>query len=61
MKWWKTLHQSLRTYALEKSEKLTTSVADLSLKLIGIFTASLKTAKLVTWGSPRGQAEYISA
>lgn len=59
MKWWKILHQSLRTYALEKSEKLTTSVADLLLKLIGIFTASLKATerenrKVGYLGKPQG-------
>lgn len=34
LKWWEILTQSLGAGALEKSEKLTTLVADLLLKLI---------------------------
>ena len=37
LKWWKLLSQSLGARALEKSEELTTSVADLLFKLIRFF------------------------
>lgn len=42
LKWWEILTQSLGARALEKSEKLTTLVADLLLKLIRFCMASLK-------------------
>ena len=45
LKWWEILTQSLGAGSLEKSEKLTTLVADLLLKLIRFCMASLKVAQ----------------
>lgn len=55
----KILSQSLGTWTLEKSEELTTSVADLLLKLLWFLwhhwkPLKGKTTMLVTWGKPQG-------